>query len=206
MPWDFKKELSRKAVHMLSVFFIVIYLALSGFFDKTIALLVLLAMLIIGIELEYLRIEAKYKIPFISDFWKLKRKKEKNHLGGEIFFLIGAIVCFAVLDYRIAIAAILMTTFGDMTAALIGTRFGRHWIPLWKDRAWEGVLAEFAVDLVIGTALFNFFLFPHAIWIALLMALTATIVETVVHKLDDNLLIPLFAGFNGQIALMLFLF
>ena len=32
------------------------------------------------------------------------------------------------------------------------------------------------------------------------MAFTATIVETLIEKLDDNLLIPVFFGFNGQIV------
>ena len=35
------------------------------------------------------------------------------------------------------------------------------------------------------------------------MALTATIVESSIKKLDDNLLIPLFSGFNGQVALLI---
>jgi len=117
---------------------------------------------------------------------------------------VGAIICFAVFDYRIAIAAILMTTFGDLTAAIIGKRFGKHWIPGLKNRAWEGVLAEFAVDLALGYGLMKLFQMPNAFIIALAMAVTATIVETVVHKLDDNLLIPIFSGFNGQVALMFF--
>jgi dolichol kinase len=47
---------------------------------------------------------------------------------------------------------------------------------------------------------------PHGdpLWlIIVVMAITATIVEMVVHHLDDNLLIPIFAGFNGEIILLL---
>lgn len=204
MPWDLKKELKRKTIHLLSISFIAIYLALSNFFNEKIALFGLLVLLILGIESEYLRVEAKYKIPVISRFWKLKRKKEQNRLGGEIFFLLGAIICFAVFDYRIAIAAILMATFGDMAAAIFGKRFGKHWIPMLKDRAWEGVLAELIVDFAIGISLLGLLAIPNAILIGAIMAITATIVETVVHKLDDNLMIPIFAGFNGQMLIILF--
>jgi len=49
------------------------------------------------------------------------------------------------------------------------------------------------VDLLIG------FVFLGSWPVILVMAGTATIVETVVEKIDDNLLIPLFAGFNAQI-------
>jgi len=40
------------------------------------------------------------------------------------------------------------------------------------------------------------------IWsVIIVMAVVATLVETLVHKLDDNLLIPLFSGSAGQIVL-----
>jgi dolichol kinase len=86
-----------------------------------------------------------------------------------------------------------MTTIGDASAAIFGKRFGRTWIPKLKDRAVEGCMAEFVVDLLIG------FVFLHSWPVILVMAGTATIVETVVNKIDDNLLIPLFSGFNAQI-------
>jgi len=88
-----------------------------------------------------------------------------------------------------------MTTIGDASAAIFGKRFGRTWIPKLKDRAVEGCMAEFAVDLLIGFVFLN----SYPWLIILVMAGTATIVETVVNKIDDNLLIPLFSGFNAQI-------
>jgi len=64
-----------------------------------------------------------------------------------------------------------------------------------QGRAVEGYTAEFVVDLLIG------FVFLHSCsWrVILVMARTATIVETVVNKIDDDLLIPLYSGFNAQI-------
>jgi dolichol kinase len=35
------------------------------------------------------------------------------------------------------------------------------------------------------------------------MAGTATFVETITDKMDDNLLIPLFSGFNGQLIVFM---
>lgn len=173
-------------------------------FDEKFALLVLSAALIIGIELEYFRIELRYKLPIIHKyFWRFRRKKEAHALGAEIFFLLGAIICFAVFDYRIAIAAILMTTFGDLAAALFGKRYGKHWLLWMKDRAWEGIIAELVVNFAVGFILFSFIPINNKEIIIAVMAVTATIVETAVHKLDDNLLIPVFAGFNGQLAMML---
>lgn len=213
MGWDLKRELGRKVIHLLSLSFLIIYILVSSTFSHKIALLILSFMLIILIELEYLRIEIGAKLPILNNLWeRFRRKKEKQSLGGEVFFLIGAIICLAVFDLRIATAAILMTTFGDMAAALIGKRFGRIWIT--KKLAIEGILAEFIVDIIIGFLIIRNSLwwldgsqFGVPIWpIVIIMALTATLVESVVSKLDDNLLIPLFSGFAGQIALMVMLY
>ncbi|AKB84603.1 diacylglycerol/polyprenol kinase family protein [Methanococcoides methylutens] len=137
--------------------------------------------------------EKEIKIPI---FWKLYRSKEKNKLSGNIQFLIGSIIVISVFPKEIASAAILMTTFGDSAAALIGISYGRNWIKGLPDRAWEGVISEFLVNLCIG------YLFLSNWIIALTMALAATIVETLTYKLDDNLMIPLFSGLAGYLVLI----
>ncbi len=209
MQWSFKNELARKFVHLLSLFILLVYFLAVDIFNPDIALVILVFVLITFLELEYLRLELGAKIPILRGFWKhLRRKKEEKALGSEIFFLVGAILVLAVFDTQIAVAAILMTTFGDMAAALIGSRFGKNYLSYPEDTAWEGILAEFFVNIVIGIIVF--FIFPGVsfsnlnYWIIILvMATTATIVETFAGKIDDNLLIPVFSGFNGQIALLI---
>lgn len=209
MGWNFKKELARKFVHLFSIFILLIYFIVSDFFDKSIALLILVLILIIFLEFEYLRIEVGRKIPVLNKVWKyVRRKKEKGKLGGDIFFLIGSILVLSIFDLRVAMVAILMTTFGDMAAALIGKRFGKHYLKSLKERAWEGILAEFIVDIIIGIIIFVGFNFNSIynlkIWVIILvMAVTATFVETIVYKMDDNLLIPIFSGFNGHLTLII---
>ncbi len=209
MRWNLKRELARKFVHLFSIFILFVYFIAADFFDRNIALLILVLVLIVSLEFEYLRIEIGRKIPFFNYLWKyLRRKKEKGKLGGEVFFLIGSILVLSIFDIRIAMAAILMTTFGDMAAALIGKKFGKHYLKLLKDRAWEGIFAEFIVDIIIGFIIFiavgSGLIYDLKIWMVILvMALTATFVETIIYKMDDNLLIPIFSGFNGQIVLLL---
>ena len=191
--WDLKKELKRKGIHLLSIFFIIIFVLISFNYGKSIALFVLVVLLIFFIEVDYVRVELGKKIPI---FWRFFREKEKDRHGGQVFFLIGAIISLAVFDFDIALVAILMTTFGDMAAALIGKRFGRIWIT--KKKALEGILAEFVVDVAIALIILGSS--SLKLVVVLIMAITATFVESVVEKLDDNLLIPLFSGFNGQLA------
>ncbi|HJH27098.1 MAG TPA: CTP--2,3-di-O-geranylgeranyl-sn-glycero-1-phosphate cytidyltransferase [Methanophagales archaeon] len=184
--FSLKRELQRKAVHVTSVLIVIFYY----FLPKEAIMLPLTLFLILFLEVEFIRLDLRLKLPF---FHKLYRENEKDRLSGNVFFLMGAIIAISVFSKEIAIAAILMTTIGDASAAIFGKRFGRTWIPKLKDRAVEGCTAEFAVDLLIG------FVFLHSWLIILVMAGTATIVETVVNKIDDNLLIPLFSGFNAQI-------
>jgi dolichol kinase len=206
MKWNLKNELARKFVHFLSIFILLIYFVAADFFNRSIALLILVLILIVFLEFEYLRIEVGRKIPVLNKIWSyVRRGKEKGKLGADIYFLIGAILVLSIFDLRIAIAAILMTTFGDMSAALIGKRFGKHYLKSLKDRAWEGILAEFAVDILIGFLVMFWgrwsLLYTWNLWIIILvMAVTATIVETLIYKMDDNLLIPVFSGFFGQVA------
>ena len=184
--FSLKRELQRKAVHVTSVLIVIFYY----FLPKEAILLLLTLILILFLVVEFIRLDLRLKLPF---FHKLYRDKEVDRLSGGAFFLMGAIIAISVFYKEIAIAAILMTTIGDASAAIFGKRFGKTWIPKLKDRAVEGCTAEFVVDLLIG------FVFLNSWLVILVMAGTATIVETVVNKIDDNLLIPLFSGFNAQI-------
>lgn len=214
MAWGYVREIARKGVHLMSLSFIVIYIIFAALFGHRVGLLALAFLLVLLIEFEYFRIELKRKIPIISKFWWVKREKEKERLGAEVFFLIGSIICLAIFDLRIAVAAILMTTFGDLAAALIGKKFGKHWLPYLKNRAWEGIIAELVVNLVVGFLILRTVVngtmwwlggsFGQPIWpVIITMAVVATAVETVISKLDDNLLIPVFSGFMGQITFMI---
>jgi len=212
MKWNFKRELARKFVHLLSLFILLIYFIIADAFNQKIALFVLVLVLIIFLELEYFRLDFGRRIPVLHRIWNyVRRKKEENKIGGDVFFLVGAILVLSIFNVKIAMAAILMTTFGDMAAALIGRRFGKHYIGFLKDRAWEGIIAEFVVDVLIGFFVFfqdfwtNFsVIYLWQIWIIILvMAITATIVETLIYKMDDNLMIPVFSGFNGQMTFLI---
>ncbi len=185
-------ELKRKIFHIFSVVFLLAYLLVKEFFGEKPALIILTFILVLFIKLEFFRIKRKKKIPFVADLW---REKERNSIGGEIFLLIGMIIALAVFEFKIAVAAILMAIFGDSVAAIVGMRFGKHWLKSVPNTAWEGILAELIVNLIIG-----FIFLPHWI-IALAMALTATFVETVFTHADDNLLVPVFSGFVGEIVL-----
>ena len=199
MVWGLFHEIGRKIIHItilivLAAYFLIqdslISAGYTATLAKQVALLFLVALLIIFLILEYFRLELGWKMPFFSQFI---RPKEQNRMYGVIYFLSATIISLAVSNKEIALAALLMTTFGDMAAALIGKKYGTTLI--YRNKTWAGFSAELITNLVVG------FLILDSIYVILGMAFVATIVETMVDELDDNLLIPIFSGFAGQIIL-----
>jgi dolichol kinase len=188
-------EAKRKFIHLIGLTYVLVYYIALKLFDQKIALLILVAIILIVIAIEFFRIVEKRKMSAIRIFF---RAKEENTLGGQVYYLLGLIIALAVFEWQIAIAVILMTVFGDMAAAIFGIAFGKHWIKKIPDTAWEGIIAEFAVDLIIG------YLIIGSWAIVIPMAAMATFVETVFPHVDDNLAIPVFAGFIGQTLKLLF--
>jgi len=188
-------EARRKAIHVLGISYLLLYWITLKLFNHTIAMLILLFVFITLIVIEFFRINEHKKFPIIHILW---REKEENSLGGQVYYLLGMILALAIFDFRIAIAVILMTIFGDMAAAIFGIAFGKHWIKKLPDTAWEGIIAEFIVDLVIGYLIIGNWM------IIIPMAFMATFVETVFPHVDDNLTIPVFAGFVGQALRLIF--
>jgi dolichol kinase len=193
---EFVFELMRKSVHLVSIFIVLIY----EFFGKDAVLWVLMLFLVTVLILEYFRLEKGMKIPF---FYMMYREQEANRLGGHIYFALGAIAAISLFNKEIAYAAVLMTTLGDMVAALIGKSYGKRRIfkEVFKnDKSLEGSASEFITDLLVGLAIT-----ANPI-VSLVMAFIATLTETAVNRIDDNLVVPVFAGFFGQITLFLLMY
>ncbi|MFH1917149.1 MAG: diacylglycerol/polyprenol kinase family protein [Nanoarchaeota archaeon] len=215
MKWELKVELGRKLIHLTSILILLIYTQI-GQYSTRLALFTLTIILVLLLEFQYVRLDFEKKPRIIRYIEQFRREKEKNHIGGEVFFMIGAIIALAIFDFRIAATAILMTTFGDLTAALIGKRFGKHRV-FRLQKTWEGTISALATNLLIGWLFVRSAtdgtiwylsggILPYGtpIWpVIITMAITATFIEAITNKLDDNLLIPIFSGFNGQIVLIL---
>lgn len=188
---SFANELLRKGIHFTSILIILVY----AFFGKQASQTLLIAYLVFILSIEHLRLDRGIKLPL---FHSLLRQKEGKGLGSHVYFTIGALIAVSVFSKNIAFAAILMTTFGDMSAALIGKRFGKIRI-FGNGKSLEGCVAEFIVNLFIAILLLE-----NPI-ISICTAFVATFVETTFVKIDDNLAIPVFSGAFAEMAfLMLF--
>lgn len=189
------RELLRKLVHLLEIPILAGYSLLHFYFSPQIGVLALTGLLLILLEIEYIRIDYQTKLGFrITEFFSkfILRKRERNNAVGAIFFIISAIIAFSAFDYQIALLALLFAAFGDLAAALMGMAFGKR--KIFRNKSYVGSFSGLLANIIVGMSLMPEY--PH---VFLPMAVTASFVETLTSKLNDNLTVPLFSGFIGQV-------
>ena len=189
MSTSLRKEILRKFFHLLELPVLLSYSVVRFYWSERIAILSLTGMFLLLLELEYVRLEMKPKIP---KGWNVFRPHERNNVISSIFFVAATIIVFAVFDFGIALLALLLTVFGDLASALIGIKFGKH--KIFRKKTLEGFLAGLMMNIFIGSLIL-----PEYPTIYIPMALVASTVELLTSKLDDNLTVPLFSGFVGHL-------
>lgn len=178
-------ELSRKAIHIGALVLPVGYYILPEKQGKMILLILTLLSLIIDV----VRLnEPRVRTFFYYFFGRLVRDHERYNLLGSTYLLLACLICVYAFPKPIAVASLCFLIVGDTMAALVGRAYGR--IPIFT-KTLEGSLACFASCVVIGLIIFGL-----QLKIILGGAFVATLFELLPIPLDDNLRIPLSAGFT----------
>ena len=188
MSW--KKEIGRKAIHLSWGIVLLTYLQLEKSHGKA-ALWLPATLFISFLLIDYFRIQHSFKIPL---FWRLLHDKEEEKLFTPTTTMAGMTIALAVFSREIAVAAITMMVLGDVAANIFGKLLGKTKI---GDKTLEGAAAGLATNLLIG------FLMINSLLTVAVMASVAAATELYTTKLDDNMLIILFAGTAGQLTLTL---
>lgn len=185
-------EFLRKTVHLSGLLIVVGYTIILHFFSERVAVLAMTGLLLVLLEIEYVRLVHKPKI--VALFNDIFRQHERDNVSGAVFLVISCIICFSAFDYWIAVVALFMTVFGDLFAALVGRSFGKTQI--YNNKTIVGTLAGFAANVIVG-----FLILPEFVYGIWAMAIVASFTEVITNKMDDNLTVPLFAGFTGQMLM-----
>lgn len=178
-------ELRRQAFHiLLGSFFMLIILG------EWVDWRFFLALIVIGAGLSY--VSARINIPIIAWFLNKFERTTAWPGKGALFFVVGTFLVVVLFPKEIAIASILILTFGDSIAHLFGSYFGRINHPLNTLKMIEGTFIGF---LAGGFAAAVFVPWQHA----MAASATAMFVEGIELKfrkntIDDNIIIPLVAG------------
>ena len=140
-----------------------------------------------------------YKVPFIHKllhFFEREKYLRRFPGRGIFFYLLGSFLVLVLFPFEIAIASIAILAFGDAVTNIIGRNFGNVRILFKPKKSIEGTLAGILAGF-FGAMIFTTF---HPI--ALLVASSFAMLAEIPHlkfwdfPLDDNLIIPVVAGFS----------
>lgn len=187
---DYKSELLRKSIHLLSLSIPIIYY----FITRELALKVLVPITFFAIVIDFGRhFSPPLKKTFNLFFGFLLREHEidskKRNLSGASYVLIAALICIVLFPKVIFITAFSVLILGDIAAALVGRKFGKH---KFLSKSLEGTIAFFVVAsiVVVFTPKVNGSFLEYVIGI--IAVAVGAISENISYGwADDNLTIPL---------------
>lgn len=143
-----------------------------------------------------------YKYPILPGINSVGRKSLGTFFYAVSFGIL--IAWFWPLQLpQYAALGILVMTWGDGLAALIGQKFGKHRYKIWEmEKSWEGSLTMAAVTYLVSSLIF--LTVQGNIWqtwvVSLVVALVATVLEAFSKLGIDNITVPV-----GSAALAFFL-
>jgi len=189
----YRDEVWRKLLHLFALSIPIGY----HFVSHLAAILIPMGCWIVAVIVDLARIRGWA----VQRYWcrvtdPIVRPKERVDFTGASYILASAWLCPLLFD--VPAAALGMTTIilGDIAAALIGRRWGKH--RYLNNRSIEGSLA-FLLAAIIGSVLIP----GLPMGFALSGAVIAMIVEGLSHRIDDNLTVPLIVGLYAHLALRL---
>lgn len=134
-------------------------------------------------------------ISYRREMFKAMETGESGNLGTVYFPLSFAVLIFWLWERpALLVASLMPMTLGDAAAALVGERLGRH--RLWvrgSQKSWEGSVAMFLVSLVamwLTLGLMSAAGWGNGLWLAVVVALLAAVVEALTPWRMDNLTVP----------------
>lgn len=137
----------------------------------------------------------RYNIPVVT--WLLEALDRTEDIKkfpakGTLMFLIGVSLVVWMFPKDIALASILILTFGDGLSTYVGTHFGKSKLFPASKKTWEGSLAGF---VAASASALIFLTWP----LALIASAVAMIVEAFEIKVgkwvvNDNITVPLVAA------------
>ena len=191
------REISRKAIHIFNIIIPLFHIYILK--DKIDMIIFLSAMIIFCFFIEIFRRQNSFISKFFEKylFFMMRSFEKQGSLTGSTWVFVGALITIILVPQPFSLLALFFLAFGDTLAALVGMRF-----PFIKigNKTLSGSLACFIMCLSVGLILD----FEISSEIILIGAFTATIVELISIKINDNISIPVLSGcamYLGSIVL-----
>ncbi|MFX0096186.1 MAG: diacylglycerol/polyprenol kinase family protein [Candidatus Hodarchaeota archaeon] len=133
---------------------------------------------------ETVRVFAHEYYPFVEISYKTLKPEERRTVAHHFHFSLGIFLVLTLLEGPVALATIMMASFGDAAASIAGLTIGKHRI---QDKSVEGFLAGSAVSFLIGLP-----------FVSILLCMIGSFVELIIDiaslPISDNLLNPVLIG------------
>jgi len=190
---DYKSELFRKGIHLCSLSIPVVYY----FITRELALMILVPLVIISLTMDLYRYHnSSFGNFFYKIFGFLLREHEKDHdkrnLNGATYVLIAAVLTVLIFPKVIAVTAFTILIISDISAALIGRRFGKI---KFLSKSLEGTSAFFITACIVILLAPKVAGLPVEYLIGFTAAFIGAIAENISFGYaDDNLTVPLSIG------------
>ena len=135
-----------------------------------------------ALVLDWVRLRSRAaNTTFFRWFSALASPREARGVASSTWFLIGALTVLVVAPHRFFAPAMLVLSFADPAASVVGRLWGKHKV---GKGSWEGTGAFFLVAVAV---LAPFAGLPAALIAAVLVAAA----EVLPSGIDDNLTVPL---------------
>ena len=176
---SFKDEFNRKLVHFASsiIGLSIIYL------DREVILPILVISSVLFPLLDYLRINNRLISNFYNTYFhSITRSFESNKFTGASFVFWGALLTYILFEQKIAGISLIIMSFSDAMAAIIGVGFGKTKV---LKKSLEGSFAFFMTTFII------LYFFNIPLIVSLFVSTLSTVTELVeIPKINDNISTP----------------
>ncbi|MCK4428549.1 MAG: hypothetical protein KAW16_08715, partial [candidate division Zixibacteria bacterium] len=176
-------EFKRKATHLVALVIPIGYFLLP----KLLSVLILALFALGSIVTDIIRLKRLPLHGFLNRLiGPVLREHEDSDFTGSSYILTASVLSILLFDKNVAVAAISFIILGDIAAALVGRKYGKIKI---KRKSLEGSLACLFMCLLVAIIVPGF-----PLWIGLVGAFTATVVEGITFPINDNFSVPLISG------------
>ena len=141
--FSYKREVLRKIIHFSSSLFAFMLL----FFGREICLPIFIVVSVLFFIADSLRLKNQYVKNIYNIFFNIVTRdfEQKRFTGASYVFLSIVIVTF-FFDVRIAVASLLIMSFSDPVASLIGRAYGKF--PIFN-KTLEGCISFFLISVIV---------------------------------------------------------
>ena len=181
---SYRQESYRKIIHISSSIFPLLLYLLGKYLFQYLIIIPLLLLIILDYSRKYYSIINNIYFMF---FRNVTRKNELNSVSGSTWVFIGIILTTLIFHEKITIISLLVLSFSDSAAALIGMKYGKT---ILFNKSLEGSISFFITTIIIISLFTNI-----SILLTITFSAIITTIELIpIYKINDNLLIPLATG------------